>query len=181
MHNYKKIYYFIDDFNIDEIGRLNKNISLIYRNYKKEYKIDLIKKIRDICVVKKHEFFISNNLKIAKELSLNGIYIPSFDTLENFNNLSVHKNFKIIGSAHNKAQIINKKKQGCSEIFVSPIFKNKNYSSYLGVNRFNLITNALNVKVIALGGIDLSNFSKLNLTNCDGFASIRWIKKTGLK
>ena len=66
MHKYNKIYYFIDDFDIDEIKKINKNISLIYRNYKKKYKIDLIKKIRDFCIREKRKFFISNNLKIEK-------------------------------------------------------------------------------------------------------------------
>ena len=181
MHNYKKIYYFIDDFNIDEIRTLNKNISLIYRNYKKKCKIDLIKKIRDVCILEKREFFISNNLKIAKQLKLDGVYIPSFNKLQNFKNLSINKSFKFIGSAHNKIQIINKKNQGCSEIFISPIFKNNKYKSCLGINRFNLMSNGLDTMVIALGGINSSNYSRLGLTRCNGFASINWIKKTGLK
>ena len=141
MHKYTKIYYFIDDFDIDEIKKINKNISLIYRNYKKNYKIDLIKKIRDFCFIEKRKFFISNNLKIAKKLNLDGVYIPSFNKLKNFRNLNINKKFTIIGSAHNMAEIINKKEQGCSEIFVSPIFKNPRYKFNLGTTKFNFITN----------------------------------------
>lgn len=181
MHKYNKIYYFIDDFDIDEIKKINKNISLIYRNYKKKYKIDLIKKIRDFCIREKRKFFISNNLKIAKKLKLDGIYIPSFERIKKFRNLNINKNFTIIGSAHNMAEIINKKEQGCSEIFVSPIFKKQKYKFNLGIKKFNLMTNYLDVKIIALGGINSSNYSRLKLTNCDGFAAISWIKKTGLK
>ena len=75
----------------------------------------------------------------------------------------------------------NKKEQGCSEIFVSPIFKKQKYKYNLGIKKFNLMTNYLDVKIIALGGINSSNYSRLKLTNCDGFAAISWIKKTGLK
>ena len=49
----------------------------------------------------------------------------------NFNNDLKHinfprkKNFFIIGSAHNYQEIKIKEKQGCEEIFISPIFFNK--------------------------------------------------------
>jgi len=141
----------------------------------------IIKKIRDVCAQQKRKFYISNNLKIAQNLKLDGIYIPSFNNLTNLKNLSVLKKFKIIGSAHNKMQLINKKNQGCSEIFIAPIFKTKKSKFFLGVLRFNLISISSNTKVIALGGINSSNYSKLNLIKCSGFAGISWIKKTGLK
>ena len=44
--------------------------------------------------------------------------------LINFKNLSLKKNFKLIGSAHNLNEIKIKEKQGCEEIFLSPIFYN---------------------------------------------------------
>jgi len=91
MHNYSKIYYFIDDFNRGEIQKLDKNISLIYRNYKDKFDIKLIKKIKDYCVFQKRRFYISNNLKIAKSLKLDGVYIPSYNKLANFKNLNSKK------------------------------------------------------------------------------------------
>jgi len=181
MHKYSKIYYFIDNFDIDEINKLNKDISLIYRNYKNKYNLELIKKIRNFCFFKKRKFYISNNLKIAKYLRLDGVYIPSFNKLDNFKNLSVNKNFTIIGSAHNRVELINKINQGCVEIFIAPIFKTKKSSLYLDILRFNLLTQFSNRKFIALGGINKKNYSKLKLLKLFGFASISWIKKTGLK
>tara|TARA_B100000780_G_scaffold183981_1_gene129104 strand:+ start:2866 stop:3411 length:546 start_codon:yes stop_codon:yes gene_type:complete len=180
MHNKPNIYYFINDFNSDEIKKLNKNISLIYRNYKDKINLKVIKSIRDICVLQKRKFYISNNLKVAKNLKLDGVYIPSFNKLTNLKNLTVTKRFKIIGSAHNKAQLINKKNQGCKEIFISPIFKTKKSNFFLNISRFNLISNTSDAKVIALGGINFYNFSKLRCVLCSGFAAIGWIKKTGL-
>ena len=111
---------------------------------------------------------------------MDGVYVPSFNNLLNFKNLSTHKNFKIIGSAHNKIQLINKRKQGCVEVFISPIFKTKKMKFFLDISRFNQISNSSDLKIIALGGINLSNFYKLKMTKCYGFAAIDWIKKTGL-
>ncbi len=177
MHKYSKIYYFIDDFDRDEIIKLDKNISLIYRNYKNKYKIKLIKEIKNFCSYQKRKFFIANNLRVAKYLKLDGVYIPSFNKLTNFKNLSVNKNFTIIGSAHNKYELINKINQGCVEIFIAPIFKTKKSNFFLNVVKFNLLTQSTDKKIVALGGINTSNFSKLNLLKLAGFASISWIKK----
>ena len=181
MHKNPNTYYFINNYNKEEIKNLSKNISLIYRNYEDKLDISIIKKIRDICIKQKRKFYISNNLKIAQNLKLDGVYIPSFNTLSNFKNLTAHKEFKIIGSAHNKVQLIEKYKQGCVEVFIAPIFRTKKSKFFLDVSRFNLISNSCDVKIIALGGINLSNYSKLRSVLCFGFAGISWIKKTGLK
>ena len=180
MHNKPNIYYFINNFNQEEIKNLNLNISLIYRNYEDKLNISIIKKIKNICIKQKRKFYISNNLKVAQYLKLDGVYVPSFNTLSNFKNLSTPKNFKIIGSAHNRVQLIEKYIQGCDEVFIAPICKTKKSKFFLDVSRFNLISNFCDVKVIALGGINLSNYSKLKSVLCSGFAGISWIKKTGL-
>ena len=113
---------------------------------------------------------------MALKLNLDGLYIPSFNTLLKYKNIH-KKNFRLIGSAHNKAELYVKKLQGCSQIFISPILKTKKNKSYLGINRFNTINLENNVPIIALGGINSLNLKKLQLTKSFGFASISWIKK----
>ena len=130
MHNLK-IYYFIDEFNREEIKKLNRKIVLIYRNYNRNYNLKLIKKIKYFCLKQNRKFYISNNLKLALNLSLDGLYIPSFNKLCNYKNLSSKKKFEIIGSAHNSIQIKNKEKQGCVSIFIAPIFKTKKKRLFL--------------------------------------------------
>ena len=62
-----------------------------------------------------------------------------------------------------------------SVLFLSSIFKkNKNY---LGLNKFRLLANLTNKKVIALGGITNNNLKKLKLVNCKGFAGISYFEK----
>ena len=177
MHNYSKIYYFIDDFNRGEIQKLDKNISLIYRNYKDKFDIKLIKKIKDYCVFQKRRFYISNNLKIAKSLKLDGVYIPSYNKLANFKNLNSKKNFIILGSAHNKAELVNKENQGCEEIFIAPIFKTNKSVNNLDIIKFNLLIKHTNKPIIALGGINKSNIKKLRMLNIVGLASISYLKE----
>ena len=177
MHSFLKIYYFIDEFNRQEIQKLNRNIALIYRNYKGNNNLKLIKKIKNFCLKQNREFYISNNLKMALNLNLDGVYIPSFKKLCNYKNLNAKKNFKIIGSAHNLIELNNKEKQGCTSIFIAPIFKTKKSNYFLDVARFNLISKNSKKKIVALGGINHSNYKKIKLTKSNGLASISWIKK----
>jgi thiamine-phosphate pyrophosphorylase len=81
----------------------------------------------------------------------------------------------LIGSAHNNKEIKLKEKQGVNIIFLSSIFKkNKNY---LGINKFKLLSNLTNKKVIALGGISKKNIKKLKLVESFGFAGISFFQK----
>ena len=79
------------------------------------------------------------------------------------------------------SQIIIKEKQGCEEIFISPIFFNKKNKSFLGIIKFNYLALTTNRKIIALGGINQSNINRLLCTKSKGYAGISGIKKTGLK
>ena len=109
------------------------------------------------------------------------MYIPSFNKNLNFHNKNLKKNFKIIGSAHNLEEIKIKEKQGCKEIFISPIFYNPKNDHFLGIVKFNNLNLATKINTIALGGINEKNLRKLRSTKAIGFAGISWIKKTGLK
>ena len=177
MHKTFKIYYFIDKFDREEIENLDKRISLIFRNYVEKNNLSTIMNIKKLCNKQKRRFFLSNNLKLAKNLGLNGVYIPSFNTLNNFKNLNIKKNFEILGSAHNLIQLINKENQGCKEIFIAPIFKTNKSKKFLDITKFNKISKNSNKRIIALGGINETNFNKLNMIFCDGLSSISWIKK----
>ena len=175
------IYYFIDEYNIDELTNLGKNISLIFRNYKFGPKINVIKKIHKFCKVNRRKFYLSNNTKLALKLGLNGVYIPSFNNKINFSSrYSLPKKFEIIGSAHNINEIKIKNLQKCSKIFISPIFKTVKTKNFLTVTRLNIMTLNQNSDFIALGGINENNYKMLWLTKVKGFAGISWIKKNGL-
>ena len=77
-------------------------------------------------------------LKDAIKFNFNGLYIPSFNRNLGYKNIS-KRSFEIIGSAHNAAEIKFKEKQGCSSIFLSPIFKNDKKKKFLDVIKTNLL------------------------------------------
>ena len=176
MHYFKNNkYYFINKFDTNNIDKQDKSTIIIYRNYS-EKKINklLILKIKNYCKKKKIKFYLSNNIKLAINLGLDGAYLPSFN--KNFNHLSFSykKSFKIIGSAHNLKQIRNKEVQKVEKIVLSSLFKkNKNY---LGINKFKLLSKLTMKKVVVLGGISKKNVQKLNLLNNLEFAGISYFE-----
>ena len=157
-------YYFINKFETNNIDKLDKQTVVIYRNY--DLKIldkELILKIKKYCKKKGIEFYLSNNIKLAVKLNLDGAYIPSFNKSTQHLAFSFKKKFNLIGSAHDIKEIKIKELQNVSKIFVSSLFKkNKNF---LGLNKFKLISNLTRKKVVALGGISKSNLKKLKMLN----------------
>jgi len=168
-------YYFISKFERNNIDKLDKQSVVIYRNYNSRFPdIELILKIRNFCKKKRIEFYLSNNVKLAIKLNLNGAYIPSFNKTTKHLSFSFKKNFILVGSAHNIKEIKIKETQNVKKIFISSVFKkNKNY---LGINRFKLISNLTQRKAVALGGISKKNFNKLKLFNSREFAGISYFE-----
>ena len=131
-------------------------------------------KFKNHCKKNNYKFLLANNIKLAIKLDLDGVYIPSFNSNLNHLSYSLKKKFLIVGSAHSNKEIKIKKLQKTEIIVLSSLFKkNKNY---LGINKFKLLSNLSDRKVIALGGISKSNIKKLNLLNCFGFAGISYFE-----
>ena len=174
---FKSIYYYIDKFNKDEIDKLDRLISIIYRNYSNKVDENDIKHLVNFCKSQRRKVYISNNLNLALKFNFNGIYIPSFNKVSKYKNI-YKRNFEIIGSAHNIKEVLNKEKQGCSKIFLCPIFKTKKNKYSLGVTKFNLIKLNTKKDIVPLGGINESNIKKINLCGAKSVGAISWIKKT---
>ena len=176
MHN--KIlnkYYFINKFDQSHIDKQDKKTIIIFRNYDQKIDKKLILTIKNYCKKKKKKFLISNNIKLAIKLNLDGAYIPSFNKDKKHLSYSIKKHFIILGSAHNIYEIRTKELQGVDSIFLSSIFK-KNIN-YLGINKFKSLSLFSNKPLVALGGISNNNLKKLALTNCLGFAGISFFEK----
>jgi len=174
INNLRK-YYFINKFDTKNIDKQTFNTGIIYRNYDSEDSLKTVIKLKNYCKKKGYKFFLSNNVKLSINLNLDGAYIPSFNKSINHLSYSKSKNFLLLGSAHNNKEIKIKERQGVSILFLSSVFKkNKNY---LGINKFRLLSNLTDKKIIALGGITTKNLNKLNLVNCDGYAGISFFQK----
>jgi thiamine-phosphate pyrophosphorylase len=185
INNDIKFYFFTDT--LDEIITKNiKNFNKLSFIYKSNSINDInhtnINTIKSFCRKNKIPFFISDNFKLAKKYGTDGIFLSS--TYKRIGNIFLKKkNFRIIGSAHNQLEYSLKKKQLCEVILLSPLFYNKKYSQnmILNVCKFNLISINWNKKICALGGINLNNLKKLNMTRSSAAAFISLMKQNGQK
>ena len=170
-----KKYYFINKFETNNIDKQDKQTVIIYRNYSsKVTNEELILKIKEYCKKRGIKFYLSNNIKLAIKLDLDGAYIPSFNKQINHLSYSLKKNFNIVGSAHNLKEIRIKEHQKVKKIFLSSLFKkNKNF---LGINKFKLLSKLTIKNIVILGGISNKNKKKLLLLNQSEFAGISYFE-----
>jgi len=120
-----KIFCFINNYEENYIKRLPKNIAIIYRNYSKILNKNEIKKINNLCKKTKRKFFLANNIKIALQLDLDGVYIPSFNKELKINYYTKKKNFLILGSAHNKRNKTKRTSKSKLYFFISHFYNKK--------------------------------------------------------
>ena len=174
-YNLTTKYYFISNFDTNNINQQNKQTIIIYRNYSSK-KIDETKilKLKNHCKKKGLKFYLSNDIKLAIKLNLDGAYIPSFNKKFSHIGYNYHKNFKIIGSAHNLKELRLKELQKVNKIFLSSLFKkNKNF---LGINKFKRLSKLTKKKIVVLGGVSKKNIKLLKLVNCKEFAGISYFE-----
>ena len=168
-------YYFINKLETNNIDKLDKQTVVIYRNYSsKNFDVELILKLKKYCKKKRIKFYLSNNVKLAIKLDLDGAYLPSFNKSTKHLAFSLKKNFNLIGSAHNIKEIKIKEVQNINKIFLSSLFKKNN--NFLGMNKFKLISKLTKKKVVALGGISKDNINKLKMLNNPEFAGISYFE-----
>jgi len=168
-------YYFISKFDTNNMDKQDKQTAIIYRNYSTKI-IDqtLILKIKKYCKKNSIDFYLSNNIRLAIKLGLDGAYIPAFNNNLKHLAYSYKKNFKLIGSAHNLREIRIKENQNVSKIFLSSLFKkNKNF---LGINKFKLLSKLTKKDIVVLGGISKKNKKKLSLLSQSDFAGISYFE-----
>ena len=170
-------YYFIkeySDINFNLINKIKK-INIIYSYKNKSYLSDLLL-LEKHCKKNKIRLYISNYTKDLNFIKIHGVHISSENKLRMHN---LKRNIEIIGTAHNQLEYNVKKEQGCSKIFLSPLFKTKKYSpnKILGINKFNLISKNWKMKILALGGIDSKKIKLLKNLKVTGFGGISFFNK----
>ena len=172
---HKLNFYFIDDFDKDHIKNLPKNIAIIYRNYDQKHNEQDILSMKKFCVTIRKKFYLANNIHLVEKLRLDGAYIPSFNKNLFITRLKT-KNFTLLGSAHNIKEINQKIRQKVDYLFISPIFKVTKKKDFLGMVRFNILSQKFNRNIVALGGINKDNLRMIKNTKNYSFASISYIK-----
>ena len=162
-----------------------KNISIIYESNKASNHYEELIKIIKFCKERKIKIYSKDDIKKAYKLNFNGVFLSGGNTKISIlnSNYSKKTNFKVIGGAHNQWEYFLKKKQGCNDIFFSPIFRNDKYSQnrMLKICKFNLITNEWKCNLFALGGVNSSNLKKVFMTKSRGVGFVSFINDPKIK
>lgn len=179
--NINHFYYFSEDLNIKLFEKLKKlrNPSVIFdlniNSIKNDYKI-----LNAVSFCKKNsiKIYFCDDFKLAIKYKANGIYLRAH-TKNQLPIANISTNFSIIGSAHNQMEYYFKVRQNCKMIMLSPIFYNAKYSKnkILGINRFNFISSSWKLKLIALGGLTLTNQKGIKMTKATGLGFKRLINE----
>jgi thiamine monophosphate synthase len=171
-----KLFYFIKKLSEKHLNNIlkYKNLNVIYV-YNKDDPLNKIIYLRNFCKKNKVKFYLSNNLKITNYLKPDGIHLPAQNKRVILN---IKKNIDIIGTVYNQMDCYRKIFQGCSAVFLSPIFFTNKYSynKKLEVIKFNLLSKNWNINIIALGGIKNKNIKKISLTKTVGFGGISFFE-----
>ena len=174
-YGHYNLFCYINCFDENLIKNLPKYTTIIYRNYKKKINEKEIVEIKKICKLNKNKIILSNNIKVAINLKLDGVYIPSFNKSFKINYTKKPKKFIVIGSAHNLKEIRIKEKQNVDKIFLSPIFK-KNYRNQLGIYKVLNFKKITKKQIVALGGLSKDNYKLIKLIGLNGIAGISFFK-----
>ena len=177
----KKVYFFINRINEINLDQVKKTGAILILRNTIEIDRRNLKKFASVCKSNRIDLFVANDLKLLFFLKSNKLYLSAWNkkyykNLKNFN-----KKIRIVGSAHNIKEIKEKIDQGCSEIFLSRIFKT-NYKfkkTFLGCIKFNILTRFIKTSYIALGGINRKNFNRIKSLNIIGCAMFSDKKKAG--
>ena len=179
-----KHYVFLDQINkiVEEnLLKLRHLIIIVNTNPDKDKNTEIELSIINFAKKNKILFLIKNDFKKCTKFKANGIFIDSNKKIILNPIMFKKKNF-IVGSVHNQIEYYYKKMQNCNNLFLSPIFFNKKYSSnkIYGTNKFRLISLEWKTNLGALCGINKSNIKKIQLTKAKfiGFQSL--IKEKGL-
>ena len=183
--NLKEVFVYLDSIN--EFIKLNilkiKNVNIIYDNYDFSKKVFL--DIKNFCKKYNLNLFIKDNYQTAIKFKLAGLVISHTNKkISGYGNPLCNKQkIEIIGKVHKQNEFFLKKQQKCERIIFSPIFLTKKYSSnqILNINKFNLISKNWNVKIFALGGINIKNISQLKMLNINGFAIKSFVLDPNIK
>ena len=135
----------------------------------------LAKEIREITERKGANLIINDRVDIATAVDADGVHL-GWQSLEIDTVRRMIGQDKIIGfSAHSLEEAKRAENSGADYISISPIFDTVNKDYFiepLGVGEIGKIKAQINIPVIALGGINENNVSKVLKSGADGIAMI---------
>ena len=163
----------------------SKKVSFFQLRLKNETnrnKISIGKKIKKICKKHRVKFLINDEPYLAKKLNADGCHIGQKD-MDFLISRKILKNKKIIGvTCHNSKKLaLSAKKAGANYIAFGAFFKSTTKKTTFKANSALLrwARKKINMPVIAIGGINSSNYKKIlsNGANFIACSSYIWNNK----
>ena len=165
---------------LNELFKSNKikYFQLRLKNKSTHNLIKISKKIKNITKKNKVKFIINDNPLLAKLVDSDGCHIGQKD-MNFLKSRKILKNKKIIGvTCHNSKKLaLNAKKNGANYIAFGAFFKSSTkktiYRANLALLRW--ARKKINIPVVAIGGINSSNYKKILNNGADFIACSNYV------
>ena len=154
-------------------------IQLREKNLSNEEFISIAKEVKKVCQNYHIPFIINDNLEVALAINSDGIHIGQNDIPASIVRKQIGPN-KILGvSVHNLKEAFQAKIDGADYVGVGAIFstETKNDATNVTLDSLKKICDNIDLPVVAIGGINLDNISKLKNINIAGIAVVSAIMK----
>ncbi len=128
-------------------------------------------KYKEICQKRGIKFIINDNLKVAKKVDADGIHVGQGD--DDISHCHRYFKDKIIGlSVHNIEEAKEANELGVDYIGVGAMFETttKDNANVIGVSGLKEIVAVFDGEVVAIGGIDTTNFQEVYRGGADRLA-----------
>lgn len=154
-------------------------IQLREKNLSDEEFIKVANEVKKLCQKYDIPLIINDNLNVALAIDSDGIHIGQDDIPASIVRKKIGPD-KILGvSAHNLKEALLARHDGADYIGVGAIFptETKNDATIVTLDKLQKICDRIDIPVVAIGGINIDNISKLKNINITGVAVVSEIMK----
>jgi len=140
----------------------------------------LAKEVRALALGHETKVLVNDRLDIALAAGLDGIHLRQESIRpDQIRDRLVCQNFIIGASTHSFDELRRAENQGADYVTLGPIFFSPSKAIYgepLGLEALKRITRYTSVPVLALGGVDKTNYKECLRTGASGIAAIRLLQ-----
>jgi thiamine-phosphate pyrophosphorylase len=172
---------------LDLVGTaVEVNIPLIQIREKKlstKWLLELARQCADLCSGSETKILLNDRLDIAVTAGACGVHLTSSSVPTDVVRSVAPAGFLVGVSAHSIGELATARDLGADFAVFGPIFETPMKGESIGLNALRDAVNELtNFPVLALGGINETNYQEVVATGCAGFAAIRFLNDvTSLK
>ena len=157
---------------------VSNNISLIQIREKQittRNLLDLAVKARELCSGSQTRLLINDRIDVALAAEADGVHLTSHSIKPETVRRFVPKDF-LIGVSTHSVDELKTAKQGADLAVIGPVYATPAKGDSFGLEELkSAVTTVAPFPVLALGGIDASNYRDVLATGATGFAAIRFL------